>query len=130
MKVRLLTESARSLQSYTRFLRRFGLTDIETKDPSPGLQRIRDEVTKVEEQANQLNELAAEQLRVCSFCGQKPAPHRITRPTPEQQEANQTWLDSLKEGSHTGHCPHLELPTFACQACYDAHPETHLPDVV
>jgi len=65
--------------------------------------------------------------RQCDFCDHSPAPHRITRLTPEQRSANQAWSDSLKEAPHTGHCPHLELPTFACQSCYDAHPETHLP---
>lgn len=63
--------------------------------------------------------------RPCSFCGRDDAPHRITRLTPEQREANQAWVDSFNEGFHTGHCPHLELPTYACQACYDAHPESH-----
>jgi hypothetical protein len=64
--------------------------------------------------------------RTCDFCGHKPAPYRITRLTPEQRAANRAWSDSLKEALHTGHCSHLELPTFACQACYDAHPEAHL----
>lgn len=64
--------------------------------------------------------------RTCSFCGQSPAPYPVTRLTPEQQAANQAWQDSFKDGFHTGHCPHLELPTYACQACFEAHPESHL----
>ena len=66
-------------------------------------------------------------LRTCSFCGQSPAPHKITRLTAEQQAANQAWADSLKVEFHTGHCPHLELPTYACPACFEDHPEAHLP---
>jgi len=75
-----------------------------------------------------VNELA------CAFCGHSPATHKVTRLTLKQKAENRAWSESFKDGFHTGHCPHLELPTYACQGCFDNHPESHLevfePEVV
>jgi len=64
--------------------------------------------------------------RSCVFCDQSPAPHGVTTFTSDQKAANKAWSESFKDGFHTGHCPHLELPAYACQACFDARPESHL----
>lgn len=64
--------------------------------------------------------------RTCTFCGGHPAQHQVTRLTAEQRAEVKAWGESLKKEFHTGHCPHLELPTYACTECYENHPEAHL----
>lgn len=57
----------------------------------------------------------------CFQCGSHNAPHPMpSRLTPQQQAENQAWAASLN--FHTGHCPHLELPTYAC----DDHAAFHV----
>lgn len=55
----LLRESAQALKAYAYFLRRFGVLDIKVEKPSPALQRLRDEVAKIDDLSRQLKELAA-----------------------------------------------------------------------
>ncbi len=64
--------------------------------------------------------------RPCTFCGNIRPVVKISLLTDEQRAANQAWLDSLKKEFHTGHCPHLELPTYACEECIANHPEVTL----
>jgi hypothetical protein len=54
----LLTQSAQALRSYASFLKHFGLTEVQTDNPSPGLQRLRDEVARLTKMAEQLQSLA------------------------------------------------------------------------
>jgi len=58
----------------------------------------------------------------CAFC-EGIGTVKVTLLTDEQKAANQAWSDSFKDGFHTGHCPHLELPTYACEDCLTKHPE-------
>lgn len=58
---------------------------------------------------------------MCKRCGKKPATvlHGPTLTAQEHAE-NKAWADSFKDGWHTGHCPHLELPQQPrCMSCHE-----------
>ena len=59
----------------------------------------------------------------CTFCKNVVGTIKITLFTDEQKADNKAWSESFKDGFHTGHMPHLELPTYTCEECLAIHPE-------
>jgi hypothetical protein len=55
MNQELLKDSAKALRAYGRFLRRFGVLDIKVEKPSPQLLRLRAEVKRLNDMADQLD---------------------------------------------------------------------------
>lgn len=56
---------------------------------------------------------------LCKGCKKAPATvYKGSTLTKKQRAENKAWSDSFKNGMHTGHCPHLELPQPpTCQSC-------------
>lgn len=61
-------------------------------------------------------------VKSCTFCGEF-CYQKISTLTEKQRVENKAWL---KNEFSTGHCPHVELPKYACEKCIAKHPEVML----
>jgi len=58
-ETKFLRDSAQAIRAYERFLRRFGVLNVQTDEPSEQLLRLRAKVQQLNTMATELQEMAA-----------------------------------------------------------------------